>query len=49
MDIMPDSALHWQPDTALDESALKEVVGEVPEEGESAPLLAQLGSLSTFT
>ncbi|CAK9103311.1 unnamed protein product [Durusdinium trenchii] len=42
MDIMPDSALHWQPDTALDESALKEVVGEVPEEGESAPLLAWL-------
>lgn len=39
---MPQSALHWQSEKVLDETALKEVVGDVPDEGQSAPLLAQL-------
>ena len=39
---MPQSALHWQSEKVLDETALKEVVGDVPDEEQSAPLLAQL-------
>eukprot|EP00435_Cladocopium_sp_Y103_P010981 s264_g2.t2 len=46
--MMPQSALQWQPEKVLDETVLKEVVGDVPDEGQSAPLLAWLHAFLLF-